>query len=341
MHISSTINPRTQSTEDIPVVLVTLQGKSKFLSRPATYKELQSLVRSHYEIDARAGLRFEISTLDVSGGQSVEITEGAYPHLVSLLDSVAAVVVQAGQRDRVMPTPSATPPLRGDDELEDERTVQEDLAPDSEVTHSDRAPKVESEDEPEDDIRAEDAWGANESASAQGDDEEDEDAPPARRVLNVELPSRRQQATGAAKKPTPKVTVKAESATPARARAAGNHLDSSAESSQMALAASSDSDERFKVFVTGPGPNDRAEFMTRGRHLVGKVLGGVCRTFKLDAERAKLMLCISMPDEEGDMLVHEFECANDESITRSGVKPNSRLVVRVDEDEDEDDGYED
>ncbi|KAJ7042098.1 hypothetical protein C8F04DRAFT_1078287 [Mycena alexandri] len=351
MHITSTINPRTQSgADDVPVVLVTLGGRSKLLARPSTYKEMQRLVRSHYDIDAHAGLQFEVSSWDICGGQNVEITESAYPHLVALLDSVFVVVAQAGQRDRMMPSPSATPPLRGDDEIEDERTVQKDLAPDHEEDQSDRAPKVESEEEQEDQMLADNAWGEDESASVQGDDDaEEEDAPHARQVLNNEFPSHRQQAREVARKPTPKArpeTARAPPApapapAPAKPRAVDNRPDSSAESSQMAIAAaSSDSDERFKVSVTGPGPHDKAEFMTRRGHLVSKVLNGVCKTFKLDAKRAKLMLCIPMEDEDGEVLLHEFECANDETIARSGVKPNSKLIVRVDEDE-EDEGYED
>jgi hypothetical protein len=52
------------------------------------------------------------------------------------------------------------------------------------------------------------------------------------------------------------------------------------------------------------------------------------------------MLVVPMPDEDGEMVEHLFECANDETIARSGVKPDSKLVVRniehdeLDEDED-------
>ncbi|KAJ7684474.1 hypothetical protein DFH06DRAFT_969141 [Mycena polygramma] len=96
MHIISTINPKTQSADDVPVVLITLEGKSKFLPRPETYKEMQRLVRNHYDIDANVGLQFEVSSWDVCDGKSVEVTEAAYPLLAPLLDSVSTVVVQAG-----------------------------------------------------------------------------------------------------------------------------------------------------------------------------------------------------------------------------------------------------
>ena len=44
-------------------------------------------------------------------------------------------------------------------------------------------------------------------------------------------------------------------------------------------------------------------------------------------------------NENGETEVVHFECANDETIAHSGVKPNSKLVVRIEqqyEDEDED-----
>jgi hypothetical protein len=51
------------------------------------------------------------------------------------------------------------------------------------------------------------------------------------------------------------------------------------------LAAGSDSDERFAIFVSGPEPHDSCEFTTRSKYLVKKVLLTVCKTFKLDADR--------------------------------------------------------
>jgi hypothetical protein len=42
-----------------------------------------------------------------------------------------------------------------------------------------------------------------------------------------------------------------------------------------------------------------------------------------------------MEDEHGEVGVHQFECAKDETIARSGVKHHSRLVVRLVEEEPE------
>lgn len=52
------------------------------------------------------------------------------------------------------------------------------------------------------------------------------------------------------------------------------------------------------------------------------------------------MLCVSMPEEDGEIRVHQFECAKEETISRSGVKPHSRLVVLIEQDEVEDEASE-
>ncbi|KAJ7144929.1 hypothetical protein C8R43DRAFT_1070446 [Mycena crocata] len=290
MHIISTINAKTQSREDVPVVLVTLGDKRKFLPRAETYKEMQRLVRYNYGIESSStALQFEVSSWDVCGGENVEVTEDAYGILGPLLDIVSVVVVELG-RNRAMPTPSETDPPRVDDEIEEERTVHADLThsalfangslPRRAATH---APKVESEEE-------------------QIPTEEDDE---------------------------PEVRVKEEPASPvaANSRSAIGQYDLASESSHQAV---SDPDAQFNVFVSGPEPEHRREFLTRGRHLVRKVLSGVCKTYKLDVDHAKLLLCVSMPDEDGNMEVHRFECDQEETVLCAGITPNSKLIVIVD-----------
>ncbi|KAJ6606326.1 hypothetical protein DFH09DRAFT_1119849 [Mycena vulgaris] len=327
MHIISTINAKTQSVDNVPVVLVNVEGRRKFLPRPETHKEMQRLVRAHYEIDPNAVLQFEVSTWDVCGGQNVEVTESAYVLLAPFLDSVSVVV--ASGRGRTMPTPSATPSLHEEDGTEDEQSVEEQLEPklsQGRMSQSPsrrtaaRAPKVKSEEEEEILHQGEDDM--DDATSALDDEEENR----ARRVPK-EFPIQSTQAKEEQRRPMPK-----ERGEPVKPVAA-NRSDETAESSQQGTA--SDADERFKIIVSGPS-DLKGEFMTRGGHLVRKVLSGVCKTFKLDADRAKLMLCVEMEDEDGETGVHLFECANEETIARSGVKAYSRLVVRLVESEEED-----
>ncbi|KAJ7700894.1 hypothetical protein B0H17DRAFT_1046958 [Mycena rosella] len=322
MHILSTINAKTQSSDDVPVVLVTLDGRSKFLPRPETHKEMQRLVRAHYEIDPHAALRFEVSTWDVCAGQNVEVTEAAYALLSPFLDSVAVVVVPG--RARAMPTPSATPPLHGDDGSEDEQSVREQLEPeDSQGRVAESPPRRGLKLEPED----EGLQGTYDEDDAASTQDRDKDHDEADRTRPGESQVQHVQAKEEARRSTPK-----ERGEPSRA----NRTDGAAESSQAA------DDDRFQVFVSVPGPDDKeCAFMTRGRHRVRKVLEGVCKTFKLDPARAKLMLCVSMEDDDGEETIHHFECANEETLALSGVKAHSHLVVRIVEEEEADDDDED
>ncbi|KAJ7494450.1 hypothetical protein B0H11DRAFT_1911022 [Mycena galericulata] len=326
MHTTSTINPKTQSMNDIPVVLVTLEGKSKFLPRAETYKEMQRLVRAHYDIDNSAVLQFEVSTLDVCGGQNVEVPEAAYALLAPVLDSVSVVVAQSG-RDRVMPTPSATPSLPADDGSDDEQSVRDQLEPEPSRGRTPRspprrpatrAPKVESEEE-EIPVRSSNAENHTEHLSATQEVEEGQPETP-KKLFHIQAKEERTRT------PTKVRAGESAAAVAGSSRAPANLFDQTAEPSQDTT---SDTDERFKVSVTGPRPGHKAEFTTRGGHLVRKVLKGVCKTFKLDITSAKLLLCV--PLEEGDEAL--VECDPEETVAHSGVKPNSRLVVRVGDEE--------
>ncbi|KAK1230529.1 hypothetical protein PQX77_006378 [Marasmius sp. AFHP31] len=96
-------------------------------------------------------------------------------------------------------------------------------------------------------------------------------------------------------------------------------------------------DGRFKIFISGPKRSHRAEFMTKDRHKMKKVLTGACKTFKLDPERSRLELLVVKEDDGGDIYI---PCIGEETVGRAGVKPGSELKVVVedgDELEDEDD----
>lgn len=61
----------------------------------------------------------------------------------------------------------------------------------------------------------------------------------------------------------------------------------------------SDENKRFSISVMGPRPTHRAEFKTRGKHLVKKVLVAACKTFGLDYEKCVVVpfvCCVSLID---------------------------------------------
>ncbi|ESK95267.1 hypothetical protein Moror_4025 [Moniliophthora roreri MCA 2997] len=95
-------------------------------------------------------------------------------------------------------------------------------------------------------------------------------------------------------------------------------------------------DGRFKVYIEGPKKRHRAEFMTKSRHTVKKVLAGACKTFRLDAAQAHLEHHIT--DEDDSDIETYVKCKSDETIGKAGIKPGARLrvVVRGFEDEEDD-----
>jgi hypothetical protein len=62
------------------------------------------------------------------------------------------------------------------------------------------------------------------------------------------------------------------------------HLVSYAGSESSSSRVKPDPEARYTVIINGP-PDQEAEFKTRGKHLVKKVLAGACKTFGLDLAR--------------------------------------------------------
>ncbi|KAE9392734.1 hypothetical protein BT96DRAFT_924562 [Gymnopus androsaceus JB14] len=109
------------------------------------------------------------------------------------------------------------------------------------------------------------------------------------------------------------------------------------EPSQIQQSQSSDQDPRFKITIIGPG-NERAEFMTRRKHTLRKVLAGACRNFNIDPTRAQLKQVLEVDDEDSmdpDGKVEQlFPCDVDDSVGRAGIGPESKLRLVVEDEED-------
>ncbi|KAJ7611673.1 hypothetical protein FB45DRAFT_940650 [Roridomyces roridus] len=347
MRITSTIS---QTSEEIPVVLATLDGKSKFLPRPATHKDMQRLIRAHYDVPDGAGLQFDVSSWDVCGGQNVEITEAAFALLVPLLDRISVSTVQpVGAVNRAIPTPAATPPLVVEENADShsDRVKSESESSEAEVSSSSEEDeedattrvkdvvtrvKVESVPHspmPKTRVKEQVIRTPETASSDEEQDEEDNQVPPS----PTPLP----------KTPLSKRRIKEEvRRTPQNARAGTSRQHAmesvTIESSQASQA--SETEERYRISVSCANPKKEADFHMRGRYTVQKVLVAVCNNFHLDPNRAKLMLCVEVDSEEedGGKESMQFECARNETMTQAGVGPGSRLVVLVKEnDEDESD----
>jgi hypothetical protein len=111
MHITSTINPLTASSDDIPVLLLCYQKTRKFIARPKRYavctilmslqltfkkksnpQDLVRIASKKLALDPDAVITFQISTLDICRGHSVELDESAYQVMCTALDELTVVV---------------------------------------------------------------------------------------------------------------------------------------------------------------------------------------------------------------------------------------------------------
>ncbi|KAG7093884.1 hypothetical protein E1B28_007523 [Marasmius oreades] len=95
-------------------------------------------------------------------------------------------------------------------------------------------------------------------------------------------------------------------------------------------------DGRFKIYICGPHPDHRAEFMTKARHVLRKVLLGACRTFKLDPKRSCLEQLVVVPEDDGNRELY-FQCDISDTVGKAGLRPGSKLRVMVNDDTDEPD----
>ncbi|KAF9268996.1 hypothetical protein L218DRAFT_413660 [Marasmius fiardii PR-910] len=95
-------------------------------------------------------------------------------------------------------------------------------------------------------------------------------------------------------------------------------------------------DGRFKIYISGPKPDHRAEFMTKSRHVLRKVLLGACKTFKLDPKRARLEQLVVLTEDDGDRELY-FPCDNGDTVGKAGLQPGAELRVVVDDDLGDDD----
>ncbi|KAL0949349.1 hypothetical protein HGRIS_009419 [Hohenbuehelia grisea] len=95
-------------------------------------------------------------------------------------------------------------------------------------------------------------------------------------------------------------------------------------------------DQRFRVTIFSPS-GEHAEFMTRGRHTVQKVLSGACKRFKLNYDSCDLY--IQHPEDEDDEYDYEDDddrssicCPKTHSMMDCRISQGSILHVKVNSD---------
>ncbi|KAF5387202.1 hypothetical protein D9757_006887 [Collybiopsis confluens] len=102
-----------------------------------------------------------------------------------------------------------------------------------------------------------------------------------------------------------------------------------------------DADPRFKVTIYGLVGEEKAEFMTRKKHTIKKVLAGACKSFHIDPVHAKLQQIVEIPDEmTGELDSHFYDCNIAETVGMAGIDKDSTLRVVMKENEEFDVGEE-
>ncbi|CAA7263129.1 unnamed protein product [Cyclocybe aegerita] len=366
MHLRSTINQLTTSNGNVPVAIFNYERKRKFIQISESYEETIQRVSSSFGIKEAQPrvLVLRTSAIDACRGEEVEIDPSAYPHLLSVLGEVTVVLEE---RENVpvpgnglpkvggnnpLPTPSATP-LVGSVQVQ----VDVAVAGPSNAKAAEAPPKEKNKPVPEEQQGYFDA----EPPEEEYEDEEEllraqEEAPlkPAAggsRLLDKldEIASQGEPQKKFKASMLPPVVTNTEFPKPVKKEKVPHAEPSPAveTSSPRKAAAGAQSDDRFEITINGPAPNQSAQFKTRGKHVIKKVLAAACKTFDIDEQSARLFLLMSVPDDDGTVLTHEFECPPDDSIARCGIDKDAKLFVRfakevpgrraaeADEDEDE------
>ncbi|KAF7323314.1 Zn(2)-C6 fungal-type domain-containing protein [Mycena chlorophos] len=357
MRLTSTINPSTRLEEDVPVLVVALDGKRKFVSRPKTYKDLQRLIRLRFALPEQAVLALHVSTLDVCAGNDVEFTEEEYPLLAPVLDVISVSVAVDGS----IPTPDATPPLSEEEEdgagnvtvhqePEAEQNDEEDNAEVAEMIIN--RVKQESDDE---EVFAGSRFGG-------GSDTEEERAEARRRVGEALFPEEkpvhvkkekaetkplRLQERSAKKAPkveeeVPVVTPKARShkthrsASPTKSHGANlTRVDTTASERSE----TNNDPDRFKLKITLSIAGRDRDCNTRAGHKIGKILDKVAENLDVNTKGARIYRLEYDSEQEN---YRKIQCGRDQTLREIRAWDGMRFEIKLyDEPDSEDDEEED
>ncbi|KAJ3507167.1 hypothetical protein NLJ89_g6461 [Agrocybe chaxingu] len=324
MHFTSTINPLTTSNGNVPVAVFNYGGKRKFIQISESYEETIQRVSASFGIkDAQPRVPvLRTSAIDACRGEEVEIDPSAYPHLHTVLGEVTVVLEEKEgvlvpgmvQVDVAVAGPSNSKPKVADSPLKEKHKPEPE---EQQGYFNAELPEEEYEDE-EELLRAQEEAPLKPAAGGSRLlDKLDE-------MANQGEPQKFKASM------LPPVVTNAEFPKPVKKEKISHAVPSPAveTSSPRKAAASAQSDDRFEITINGPAPNQSAQFKTRGKHVVKKVLAAACKTFDIDEQNARLFLLMSLPDDDGIVLTHEFECPSNDSIALCGIDKDSKLFVR-------------
>ncbi|KJA18151.1 hypothetical protein HYPSUDRAFT_218407 [Hypholoma sublateritium FD-334 SS-4] len=355
MYITSTINPMSKSDGNIAVGVFRYNKQRKFLRVSEDRTEMISLIIRAFRLDSKSVLSLHTSSLDACKGQSVEIDESAYSLMCTLLDDVEVTVGEHLDTQDRNPDTTLRPRLEPENhsvhpsDIDFLSSDADDAIESSITSRSSSLPPISVEPEVADEgYMTINAYDRDREIYESRIDEQDEEEVNAYAGRASGVTDKVPTEDGTAlihNKPRPKPAPQAADPAPlVQERAITARTPSSSKAaerggkSRRKEAGGTDGDQRFEISITGPDAKVSAQFKTRGRHTVGKVLAAACKTFEIEYYRARLYHVLYRENEEGEEERVEIKCDVDDTMSRAGVNGNSQLFIRIaPRGEDEDD----
>jgi len=341
MHLVSTINQLSKSEGNVPVSLFCFNEKLKFIRISEDYEDTIRRVFQAFNIADNTVISLRTSTLDVCKGRDVVIDESAYPLMWTALDQIDVVVEEmvegmqtqmpeSKKARETLPTPATTPtPAQSSSSA---GPVQNDyLSAPNVAENAFQKDEDETDQEPNDEPKVTDE---------EEDIYEPPRPPPGLKTVGDKEESILQKkfkpaASSSASDASPSMTyndlfpvVKKEKMTQPMPSNIRDVQRPDGNPQKNLKAPPSSDDPRFEITITGPD-SLIAQFKTRGKHPIRKVLAAACKTFDIDYERAHLILAVSF-EADGRVQTEEFECQPEETMSKCGIDSSSKLFIKVD-----------
>ncbi|KAK0196037.1 hypothetical protein F5146DRAFT_1133504 [Armillaria mellea] len=324
------------------------------MKRRKTYEDTINALRTKFDIPDNVNPILRVSTLEICNGREIEVDEDAYEAMAPFLGEIKIVLVPRSsgaygsnykgkgrcvaegaspaltarrvpteiKRVSSLHTPKAAELFANDDHLTDEGSQYNE---ETDATHPPGSPSSHESGRSWENVEESDT----ERRNTRNPFKANKSMVIVKQEINEIVPPKASEPSGL-------------NTLPARKERRIRHLGRSAMKSQDLRRAEKIRDESFEVAVVGP-QNQRAILMARGRYQVRKVLRGVCKSFGIPVETARLIHIVTFV-EDGIESTEQFECDDDDTMASCGIKENAQLaVIQQEEDEesyDEDDDEE-
>ncbi|KAF8901919.1 hypothetical protein CPB84DRAFT_1777017 [Gymnopilus junonius] len=345
MHLTSSLNQNSEG-DNVPIAIFCFGEQRKFVLVTEDYQDTSRRVCRAFKIAEDAKISLQTSTFEVCKEKDTVIDESAYPLMWNALEEVRVIIDESTegqtQKPRLrnvsepLPTPAETPSnTQSDNDVYHHSLLETSARSGSVIT-----PKKGEEDKnyefAEEFLPGEEHEDIYESREIKQTKKVPQDREPSTSKIHIKF---KPAITSNAASPLTHVDIiprvkKEKMAQPILSRTQEiPKQDGLRTRSEVPDLPASD-DPRFEIVITGPD-NSSAHFKTRGKHPVRKVLAAACKTFGIKYESAHLVLVLSFDEDEG-LQTHHFVCPPEDTMSKCGVNSDSKLFIKVDEDDEND-----